>query len=62
MRWVQDTYMGYKASTRHLQGIQGGYKTPTWATRQVQDTYNGYKVGTRALQGVQDLYESPTRV
>ena len=45
--------MGYEAGTRHLQGVQHGYKVLTRHTRQVQDTYKEYKAGTRHLQGVQ---------
>ena len=37
MRWVQDTYNGYKADI----------KIPTRGMRQVQDTYRRYEVGSR---------------
>ena len=49
--------MVHEAGIRHLQGIRGGYETPTRGMRWIRDTYKGYKVGRR----VQDGYEIPTR-
>ena len=57
--------------TRHLQGVQdmyktptrvkGGYKIPTKGMRWVQNPFKGYKVGARHLQWIQSTYEIPTR-
>ena len=35
MRWVKDTHKEYEVGMRHLQGVQGLYKSPTRGTRQV---------------------------
>ena len=32
-RWVQGTYKAYDAGARHLQEVQGRYKTPTRHTK-----------------------------
>ena len=52
MRQVQDPYNGFKVGTRNLQGVGGGYGTPTRSMRQVHDPYKGYEVGKRYSQGV----------
>ena len=58
---MQDTYNGYKADMRSLQGVLGMYKTPTRGMRWVQETYKGYESGTRPIELVKGGYEKPTR-
>ena len=44
---------------RHLQGVQGVYKTPTRGMRCVHDTYKEYKAGMKPLQEVCGRYKIP---
>ena len=53
--------MVHEAGIRHLQGIRGGYETPTRGMRWVQGTYKAYDAGatpTRGTRQVQDTYKA----
>ena len=58
--WVQDTYEGYEASVRHLQGYEKGMGHLQRGMKWVQDTYMEYEGGLTPTR-VQDGYETPTR-
>ena len=56
IRWVKDTHKENEVGMRHLQGVQGFYKSTTRHTRQA-GVWDKYKIAVRSMRQVWDTYK-----